>query len=158
MVCYVFTNSNISAQCNRNHYQLDIFSFTDRLASCVIKMFFKFQTPVSCAHSDVGLIDLIVTLVQVVVNAFTLNHVNVVTQIFLCLLLLQDGTGSFTSLTHCCFVFSQFSWYKTRSCVVVICIALNYCGKHKRKMLIQGNKLTGKQPATIEITQCAHWY
>jgi len=33
--------------------------------------------------------------------------------------------------------------------VAVDCIALNYQGKHKRKMAIRA--LTGKQPAAIEL-------
>ena len=40
--------------------------------------------------------------------------------------------------------------------VVGICIALNYLGKHKRKMVIWGVKLAGKQPAAIELTQRDH--
>jgi len=32
--------------------------------------------------------------------------------------------------------------------VAVICIALNYCGKHKRTMLLRDNKPKGNQPAT----------
>jgi len=43
--------------------------------------------------------------------------------------------------------FSQGSLYG-KSFVTVICIALNYWGKHKRKMVIRGIKLTGKPPAT----------
>jgi len=37
--------------------------------------------------------------------------------------------------------------------IIGICIALNYLGKRKRKMVMLGIKLTGKQPAaaTIEI-------
>jgi len=34
--------------------------------------------------------------------------------------------------------------------VIGICIVLNYEGKHKRKMVFWGVKLTGKQPATIK--------
>jgi len=44
-----------------------------------------------------------------------------------------------------------------RSCVAGICIALNYWGKHKRKMVIRGIKLTGKQPAATELTQRDHF-
>ena len=40
--------------------------------------------------------------------------------------------------------------------VAVICIALNYWVKCKRKMVIRGIKLTGKQPATIEIPHWVH--
>ena len=39
---------------------------------------------------------------------------------------------------------------------VGICIALNYLGKHKRKMVIWGVELAGKQPAAIELTQRDH--
>jgi len=41
-----------------------------------------------------------------------------------------------------------------KSHIPVICIALNYWGKHKEKILIWDIKLTRKQPATTEIT---HW-
>jgi len=37
-----------------------------------------------------------------------------------------------------------------------ICIALYYWGKHKRKMVIRGIKLTGKQPAAIDLTRRDH--
>jgi len=37
-----------------------------------------------------------------------------------------------------------------------ICIALNYWGKHKRKMAIRGIKLTGKQPAAPELPRRVH--
>jgi len=40
--------------------------------------------------------------------------------------------------------------------VTGICIALNYLGKCKRKMVIRGIKLTGKQPAVIELTRRNH--
>ena len=40
--------------------------------------------------------------------------------------------------------------------VAVDCIALSYCGKHMRKMLIWGIKLTGKQPAAIELHRRVH--
>jgi len=42
------------------------------------------------------------------------------------------------------------------SSVAVDCIALNYSGKHKRKMAIRGIKLTGKQPAAIELHRRVH--
>jgi len=38
-----------------------------------------------------------------------------------------------------------------------ICIALNYWGRHKRKMVIRGIKLTGKQPAAIDLTRRDHY-
>jgi len=40
--------------------------------------------------------------------------------------------------------------------VTAICIASNYWCKHRRKMVIRGIKLTGKQPATIEIPHWVH--
>ena len=50
------------------------------------------------------------------------------------------------------------SWNKKNleTSVAVDCIALNYWGKHKRKMVIRGIKLTGKQPAAIELPQRGH--
>jgi len=33
----------------------------------------------------------------------------------------------------------------------VDCITLNYWGKHNKKMAIRGIKLTGKQPAAIQL-------
>ena len=41
--------------------------------------------------------------------------------------------------------------------VAVDCIALNYWGKHKRKMAIWGIQLTGKQPAAIELPRRVHF-
>ena len=47
-------------------------------------------------------------------------------------------------------------WNRTAACAAVDWFILNCWGKHKRKMAIQGIRLTGKQPPAMELPQRVH--